>query len=237
MATVLLVLLLGTAIVGLLVAAVLQVRGLSRRRSTVAAVAAAGAGLAAVVLYGFELLGYALNDSAPEYYSWSSYVEYHELPGVAAVALLAAYAALPVTLVAAAFAVGRRSRPAGVVLGAAGAVAVFLPLIVPSWLPNEVRGDDAALYSTGPAERRGAAIAACLPYGRDGGPAGQTRDAVLCLTLADTSRARKLLKEDEGGIEMSELADRLNDEGVEPRDSVDDTGVDGLELERAEWSG
>jgi hypothetical protein len=60
---------------------------------------------------------------------------------------------------------------------------------------------------------------------------------VLCLQLADTSRARKLLKDDEGGIEMYELADRLNDEGVEPRDSVDDTGVDGLELERAEWSG
>src|SRR4051794_33735742 len=184
MATVLLVLLLGTAIVGLIVAAVLQVRGLSRRRSTVAAIAAAGAGLAAVVLYGFELIGYALNDSAPEYYSWSSYVEYHELPGVAAVALLAAYAALPVTLVAAAFAVGRRGHGAGIVLGGVGIVAAFLPLMVPSWLPSEVRGEDAALYTHAPAERAGPAIAACLPYGRDGGPAGQTRDAVLCLRLA-----------------------------------------------------
>jgi hypothetical protein len=238
MTEILLVLLLGAAIVGLIVAAVLQVRGLSRRRSTVAAVAAAAAGLAAVVLYGFELLAFALDESGPEYYDWSSYVEYHALPAVAAIALLMAYALLPVTLVAAAFAVGARRRAPGFALGAAGIVAAFLPLMVPSWLPDEARGEDAALYSTSrAAERRGPDIAACLPYGIDGGPDSQTRGATVCLYLADTPRARDLLDRDEGGIEMSRLADELNDAGIEPRDDVDHDDLEGLELERAEWTG
>ena len=236
MAEILFALLLGAAIVGLIVAAVLQVRGLSRRRSTVAAIAAAAAGLAAVVLYGFELLAYALDESGPEYYEWSTYAEYHYLPPVAAVALLLTYALLPVTLMAAAFAVGARRRAVGFALGAAGVVAVFLPLLVPSWLSDEARGEDAALYGTSrPAERRGTGVAACLPYGVDGGPDSQTREATLCLYLAETPRARDLLDRDEGGIEMSRVADELNDAGIEPRDAVDH--VDGLNLKRAEWTG
>ena len=237
MAEILLVLLLGAAIAGSVVAAVLQVRGLSRRRSIGAAILACAAGLAAVFLYGIDLLGYALGDNGPEYYEWSTYAEYHELPAVAAIVLLLAYALLPVTLVAAAFAVrARHGAGAGAVLGAAGLVAVFLPLMVPSWLSSEVRGEDAALYSTGgPAERRGGDIAACLPYGVDGGSDAQTQEATLCVYLADTPRARDLLDRDEGGIEMNRLADLLNDDGVEPRDEVKD--IEGLEVTRAEWTG
>ena len=235
MTEILLVLLLGAAIAGLVVAAVLQVRGLSRRRSTVAAIAAASAGVAAVVLYGFELLAFALNESGPEYYDWSTYAEYHELPAVAAIALLLVYALLPVTLVAAAFAVGARRRAAGFALGAAGVVVAFLPLMVPSWLPDEARGDDPALYSTSaPAERRGPDIAACLPYGIDA--TSEARQATLCLYLADSPRSRMLLDSDAGGIAMHGLANDLNDAGIEPRDAVDDDDLDGLEVRRAEWS-
>ncbi len=238
MAEILLVLLLGAAIVGLIVAAVLQVRGLSRRRSTVAAILACAAGLAAVVLHGFELLAFALDEGGPEYYDWSTYAEYHELPAVAAVALLLAYALLPVTLVAAAFAVGARRRAPGFAIGAVGIVAAFLPLMVPSWLSDEARGEDPALYSTSrPAERRGPDIAACLPYGVDGGPGSQTREATLCLFLSDTPRARALLDQDDGGIEMDRVADELNDAGIEPRNDVDGDDLAGLQLERTEWTG
>ena len=91
--------------------------------------------------------------------------------------------------------------------------------------PGSVRGLTTVWTALGrPAWRRGPPVARA--------PAGtHDRDPPR------PPRARDLLDRDEGGIEMSRVADELNDTGIEPRDDVDGDDPAGLELERAEWTG
>lgn len=122
-------LLAGSAAAGFGVTALLRRRGVPARPALISGLAAGAAGGVALFLYGFEAFAYALNDTGPDIHDFSPYVEYHELGGWAELALIAAYALIPLVLVAGGMLAGAyRRRPVGIALCVLGGLAVLLQI-------------------------------------------------------------------------------------------------------------
>lgn len=231
----LIVLLAGAGAAGAGVAALLRRRGVPDRAALWCGLAAGLAGGLTVVLYGFEQLAYALDDTGPDVYGFSPFAEYHDIGGLTEAALIAGYVAIPVALVAAG-ALSRvyDGRPLGMFLCVAGGVAVFLPWFVPARLDKYEVGSTPVLHTFRSGEVRGADVRVCMNYGvpRDGKP----QTAGLCLDLARTPRSEQLLDLADGDeLGVDDVTDTLNDRRVMPREDPGDLGELGLEVRRHRW--
>jgi hypothetical protein len=175
---------------------------------------AACATAATWVIFAFDWLLYDLDDTRPQYYSFSDYVQYRDaIEGVAGVAIGVGYALLAGLLAAAAARLGRRWALL-TVPGVAGAIA--LPLIVAALLPRAEYGKARVFYAVSRV-----ADNACFKYGVERPDDEQSDDPTLCLTAGSE-------------VETYALARELNESGIRPYEDPDDLGIDGAGLAR--WS-
>jgi hypothetical protein len=215
---------------------VLDRAGLARRPAVVTAVLAGLAAGLTWVVFVIEGALYALGENGPEYYDFSAYSEYRELTGdlIWFIPISLGYAALTTALALGAAVVWRRVHPSlGVALAAAACVAVFLPAKVPSELDRVEYGKDRVLHPLRDSDRERpyatAPTTSCFEYSVEGlyPPAPESSGPVLCLDLrSDGSRVTRV-----------QVADELNDSGLEPYDVPDSVDLDGILLDGARWTG
>jgi hypothetical protein len=218
-------------------------------RPGVARATAVLAGVAAAATWGvflFDSLFYALGENGPEYYEFSTYMEYRDAVNEWPLFIPAAlgYALLTTGLALGAAVVWRRFHPsAGIAVAAAACVAVLLPAIVPSRLSRVEYGKDPVLY-TGP-ENAGkiepvrGRPAVCIGYGVQGIYAPGTPAPPperLCIPVQ-----RDAIRTSPNGNTyfdlntFHEVVHELNEAGIHPPSKPTGFEFDGLELDRAQW--
>ncbi|HEX2233720.1 MAG TPA: hypothetical protein VHG69_10190 [Thermoleophilaceae bacterium] len=214
--------------------------------------ALAGAAAAATwVLFAYEWLSYSLSENQPSYYPHSDYIEYRRaVDGGPGLAIGLGYSLLAGTLVAMGYAAFRWKGPGLAMISALLALgAVALPLLVPAVLPRAEYGKDPVFYlSRGPPIEDPATGTArlCVMYGveRPGpDPPGRRSDPELCLDFRLTRVSRRLVRDPSpvsvDRLSVYDIQDELNESDVRPQDPVDPDLIDieGVELERARWTG
>jgi hypothetical protein len=185
------------------------------------AVLAAGA---AAFLCLFEQLLYAVGEHEGDYYDFSAYMEYrHALEGWLGIVAAGGYALLAGALGLAAGVAWRRVHPAaGAAVAVAACVAVILPWEVPSRLDRVEYGQDPVLHPVRPG-------ASCFKYSVEGvypTPPESRTAPTLCLHFQEADRS----------VHARTIADELNDSGIEPYELPDSVDVEGVTLDRAEWT-
>jgi hypothetical protein len=201
------------------------------------------------VAFALDRVFYSVLENQPSYYPHSDYVEYRRaLEGLAGIALGVGYAVLAGSLVAVAELVRRRRGPAaGAAAGTGALFAMALPLAVPAALPRDEYGKDAVFYvsDAGNVEFQPYFPKVCFAYGIQRPPAetlGGPEDPEVCLEFRPTRVSRALVEESlpsEDQPTVYDVQNELNESDLRPLDPVEPSVIDieGLELERAQWTG
>jgi hypothetical protein len=190
------------------------------------------------VLFALDWVFYSVLENQPSYYPHSDYVQYRRAQdGLGVVASGLGYTLLAGSLVGIAEALRRRQGlarwwAAAAALVAGGAIA--LPLVVPASLPRAEFGKDPVFYlSKGPpiVDPATGNSRVCFMYGvqRPGPePPGGPSDPEVCLDFRPS-----------GELDTYDVQNALNESSVRPHDPVPADAIDteGLELERAQWTG
>lgn len=231
---------------------VFTVAGFSQKSVRKLSALCAAATVATWLVFLWDGIASALSENGPEFYRWSTYVKYREFvydewPRAAAVG--AGYMALAATLaIVAPLAFRRGKEPLGVLLGGLACLAVALPAMLPALLPRAEWGKD-PVFSISPGRISegggGYPPGVCLLYGvqKAGEPDVQSTvpgkvPAELCLALHPTPEAHRLTR---GPVDFDEpsiydLANAVNEAGVEPYDELDPFEVEGVQVQEARWT-
>ncbi len=239
---------LGAAAVVVLGRRLLARAGVAGRTATVTAALAGAAAAATWLVFIIDAIFHSLGENGPEYYEFSTYMEYRELAnGPSFLAIALGYASVSVGLTLCAAIVWRQIHPsAGLVVAVGACVAVLLPAIVPSRLSRVEYGKDPVLYTDDQAAGRVESILGrpmvCIAYGVQGLYVRGSVDPVppkehLCIPVHERAiRTSHLGVRYYDVTAFHRVVDELNESGVEPKDSLPDVDVEGLEPSRAVWT-
>lgn len=212
---------------------------------------ALGASFAAGAVWFVDVLAYSLNDTGPEYYGFSTYMQYRRtffFPGSRLegrmYGLWLAYALLPVMLVLLRAVLRDRGRRVSHWLLPLVAGSVLLPAIVPSLLPRSEFGKDEVFFPYAPPEpsttpTQGPRV--CFAYGTqdESDVTLQAENAPkLCLRLRKSPQADSLQEVDAPDDERAsayDLADELNRQGHQPYEVPTELDFPGVAIEDACW--
>jgi hypothetical protein len=222
--------------------------GLRRRAAVVTAVLAGVAAGATWLVFVVDAIFYAIGESGPEYYDFSTYQEYRDLTtdGLWFVPISLGYAALTTALALSAAVAWRRVHPfLGVALAAAACVAVVLPAEVPSRLSRVEYGKDAVLYAeperAGRVEEVRGRPMTCIAYGVQGVYLPGADDPAppeerLCIPVREDA----ILTNPSGRRHYERqtfhrVVEELNEAGVRPRELPPELDAEGLDFGDAVW--